>query len=74
MVEEYEERPRDKPWLTAFVFVTTFAGFVLEVIAFAYLFKGLCENVPDDRAYCKVDNDSLHDDDDSNDEPEGNIP
>ncbi|XP_060587467.1 uncharacterized protein LOC132742981 [Ruditapes philippinarum] len=66
-----EERPLDRPWLTFFVFVTSFVGFVLEVIAFAYLFLGLCENVPDDRAYCKVDNDSLHDDDDSNDESEG---
>ncbi|XP_060588094.1 uncharacterized protein LOC132743577 [Ruditapes philippinarum] len=49
---------KKRHWLKAFVFLTCVTGFVLHMIAFGNIWINFCKTVPEDRSYCKGENDS----------------
>ncbi|XP_053402982.1 uncharacterized protein LOC123550413 [Mercenaria mercenaria] len=70
--EQNDGRPPNRPWLTVSLFLSCLTGLVLQVLSFAYLFQGLCNNVPADRAYCmNSTNNTGKLDNETTDKPEG---
>ncbi|XP_060587470.1 uncharacterized protein LOC132742984 [Ruditapes philippinarum] len=55
------EVPPNRPLLTLSVLGSCLVGVVVQLLAFIYLFQDLCDNVPDDREYCKIITDNSTD-------------